>query len=400
VFASVIIALTIWAAARLSLSLGGNFLLTAVSTLVLLGTTSVHWLARPHLLSWLLAIAALAVAEHERRFGTRWLYAVPVLAFLWANLHGSFPLLPGILFLYAIGSWLATGNPRSSFRFAAASLASLLATFVNPYGWRLHEYFLAYLNNSYLMDHIGEYRSFSFHSPGATYVELFLLIAVLGTLALLKQRAYAPALLAMGFLHLSLYSARHLPMAAVLLLPLSVSALTVEVKKWPRWAAFISYSDRLQAIDAKVWGAVPVAVSVIAMLFGVNAMANRGLVGFDASVFPVHAAEFLEKQPTAARIFSQDQWGGYLIYRFSGRRKVFLDGRGDFYGREMLEAYGQVMEVGPDWDAVLKAYDVHFVLIPADHALGAVLKLSPAWKQVYDDPVAAVFERVGRSPAS
>ena len=102
----------------------------------------------------------------------------------------------------------------------------MLATFINPYGWRLHEHVFTYIQNDYIMDHIAEFRSFSFHSAGAWSVELMLLIAVLGTLALLKQRRFGPALLALGMIHISLYSARHLPTAAVILLPLSVAALT------------------------------------------------------------------------------------------------------------------------------------------------------------------------------
>src|SRR5206468_2364476 len=119
---------------------------------------------------------------------------------------------------------------NAGFRFAAACLVCLLATFINPYGWRLHEHVFTYLQNSYLMDHISEFRSFSFHSPGALYVELFLLAGILGVVALLRQRAFAAALLGLAMLHMSLYSARHLPTAAVLLLPLSIAALTREAR--------------------------------------------------------------------------------------------------------------------------------------------------------------------------
>src|SRR5688572_16348198 len=40
------IALTAWAAARLSLSLGGNLFFTAGAVVLILGTTGIHWLAR------------------------------------------------------------------------------------------------------------------------------------------------------------------------------------------------------------------------------------------------------------------------------------------------------------------------------------------------------------------
>ncbi|MBI2150549.1 MAG: hypothetical protein HYU27_08090, partial [Acidobacteria bacterium] len=311
--AALAIAVTAWGAARLSLSLGGNFFFTAVSMVLLLGTTSIHWLARPHVFSWLLTLAFIAVAERERRSpGGRTLAALPLLACAWANLHGSFLLGPTILFIYAIGEWLGRQRQNAGLRFAGACLASLVATFVNPYGWRLHQHVIAYLNNDYLMDHISEFRSFSFHSAGALYVELFLLIAVLGILALLRQRAFGPALLGLAMLHMSLYSARHLPTAAVLLLPLSVAALTREAKDWPGLAPLLGYSGRLRVFDRKVWGFVPVVLVLAVTFAGLNAAAGSGSAGFSPSKFPVRAADFLERRDLGGRIFAKDQWGGYL----------------------------------------------------------------------------------------
>lgn len=363
------IALTAWAVARFSLSLGGNLFLIAGASVLLLGVTSIHWLARPHVFSWLFALVFLACAEHKR-----FLYVLPLAACLWANMHGSFLLGPAILFIYG---------------FAGASLASLLATFINPYGWRLHEHVFTYLQNDYLMDHIAEFRSFSFHSAGALYVELFLFIAVLGTIALLKQRRFGPALLAFAMLHISLYSARHIPTAAVLLLPLCVAALTREARAWPGLRPLLDYSDRLRLIDQKIWGVVP----MILVLAGALAARDQN-VGFDPAKFPVRAANFLPAGP-AGRVFTKDQWGGYLIYHSAGRTKVFIDGRSDFYGQNFIETYAQVADVKPGWQAVLKQYDVRVVLIPPDHALASALQLSPGWKRVYTDSVAVVFERVG-----
>ena len=406
--AALAIALTAWGAARLSLSLGGNLFFTAAAIVLLLGVTSIHWLARPHVFSWLVSLPFLWVAEHERRSPRRAIYGLPLLACLWANLHGSFLLGPAILFLYAIGEWLGGGisnrefriaNSRSAVkrgtRFAAACFACLLATFINPYGWRLHEHVIAYLKNSYLMDHISEFRSFSFHSSGALYVELFLLVGILGAVAMLRQRAFGPALLTLGMLHLALYSARHVPAAAVLLLPLSVAALSREAEDWPRLRPLVDYSKRLRAIDRKIWGVVPIVLVLAGTLAGLATMAHAGRVGFNSAKFPVRAADFLEQHGLDDRVFAKDQWGGYLIYRFAGRTKVFMDGRSDFYGQDLLETYAQLVEVKPGWDAVLKRYDVRFVLVPPDHALASVLQLSSDWKRVYADSVADVFERVG-----
>jgi hypothetical protein len=318
------------------------------------------------------------------------LYGLPVLACLWANVHGSFLLGPAILLIYAAAQWK---EPQGN-RFGLAALMSLLATFINPYGWHLHEHVFSYLQNNYLMDRIAEFRSFSFHAPGAIYVELFLVVSVLAVVALLRRRAYAPALLGIAMLHMSLYSARHFPTAAVLLLPLAAAAFTREARERRWFVPFLDYSDRLRAMDRRVLGVVPVLLVLIATATGVSALARTGVVDFNADMFPVQAASFLERNHLAARVFSRDQWGGYLIYRFAGRMKVFIDGRSDFYGQQFLETYSQVFDVKPAWSTVLKQYDVGLVMIPPEHALASVLRLSPAWRRIYSDSVAVIYEKV------
>src|SRR5437773_10266521 len=186
-------------------------------------------------------------------------------------------------------------NPQFP-RLTVASLACLLATFINPYGWRLHEHVLAYLENDYVMDHISEFRSFSFHSPGALYVELFLAVAALGTISLFRQRAFGPALLSVGMLHLSLYSARHLPTAAVLVLPLSVPALSREARTWPAMRRFLDYSDRLRAIDSRIYGIVPIMLLLASRVAGVNALSGAGRIWLDPGTFTLCAPVFPEQR--------------------------------------------------------------------------------------------------------
>jgi hypothetical protein len=392
--AAVAIAFTALGTAHLTLSLGGNLFFTAVGTVLLLGVTSMHWLARPHLFSWILALVFLSVAERERERATRILWTLPVIAVLWANMHPSFLLGPAILFIYAIGEWITR---RDADRLLSASFLSLLGTFINPYGWRLHEHIFFYLRSEYFMDHIEEFRSFSFHSSGALYVEVFLAVAVLGTMALVRQRAFGPVLLSLGMLHLSLYSARHLPTAAVLLLPLSIAALTREARDRTRLKRFFEYSERLRAIDRRIYGIVPIAIVLVLTVFGLNTLAHNGRIGFDTGTFPVHAADFLQTKrfESLGRVFATDQWGGYLIYRFGGRLKVFIDGRSDFYGRNLLETYAQVIGIKPGWDGVLSQYGVQFVLVPPDNPLAGVLRLKADWKCVYSDRVSVLYERAG-----
>ena len=140
---------------------------------------------------------------------------------------------------------------------------------------------------------------------------------------------------------------------------------------------------------------------VLAVVLGFYACAHRGqLAGrqavqaeFDAGKFPVTAASFMETQKLAGNLFSSDYWGGYLIYRFYPERKVFVDGRSDFYGDAFLKQYLEVLTLRWNWETVLTDYDVDHVLIRADAALASTLKESSRWRPSYDDGFAILVSR-------
>src|SRR5580698_2320004 len=52
------IAASIWMWFRLNRAAGGNFLIACLFFVPMLTTTTLHWLARPHILSWLLLLGA------------------------------------------------------------------------------------------------------------------------------------------------------------------------------------------------------------------------------------------------------------------------------------------------------------------------------------------------------
>jgi len=114
---------------------------------------------------------------------------------------------------------------------------------------------------------------------------------------------------------------------------------------------------------------------------------------FSPKDFPVKAAEALRGPEFTTGVFSDDQWGGYLIYRLFPNHRVFIDGRSDFYGAGFDTKYQDIMNVKWNWEAVLNQFPVHTVLLPVADALAGALKLSPRWRPVYDDGTAIIFRR-------
>jgi len=134
-------AFAVWLWVRLHWAVGGNFFLTCAMAAPLVTTLGLHWLARPHVLGWVLAVAWLSflerAARRDLRFGLATGLFCGAAGAIWANLHASFFLLPGLAMVYAAGAWLrqvlwSAAAPGGWY--VRAALCAALGTLVNPYG--------------------------------------------------------------------------------------------------------------------------------------------------------------------------------------------------------------------------------------------------------------------------
>jgi hypothetical protein len=155
--------------------------------------------------------------------------------------------------------------------------------------------------------------------------------------------------------------------------------------------AALSYSYRLRLIDKRVNGAGFCVLAVVAAVLILSAPAFSNGIGFSPGRFPVAAAQAVEKLPADARLVATDSYGGYLIYRFNGARKVFFDGRSDFYGVDFMKQYLVLINARPGWQDIVRSYHFTHALLPKDSALEAALEQA-GWATLYKDDVATLLE--------
>ena len=381
-FYAAAIAAGVWLWFRLQWALEGDFLLACAMAPLLLSTCNIHWLARPHILSWLFLLGALLYAERARP-PFRWRHAVEIAVFtaLWANIHASFFFAPMIALIYAAGCAIRREGARW---FLWATLISAIAPLANPYGWHLYAHVFRYLTDSELLARIGEYQSFDFHSAGAWPIIVTVLAGVAGgTLALEGRRAEHFAL-AMLITAMALRSARALPLVALLVLPLANAAITGALRRAAVVDGFLAYSARLRAMDARFSGLALAPLVVIGCFALLRTPAIQAATGFPPDQFPVEAYSQVARLPASARLFAPDKFGGYLIYRSQGARKVFFDGRSDLYGAEFLKQYSRMVQVRPGWREYWESYHFTHALVPNDYPLIPALE-ELGWKAVYQD---------------
>jgi hypothetical protein len=355
----------VWLWFRLHWALGGNFLIACAMAPLLLSTCNIHWLARPHVLSWIFLLLAIFPRRPN-------LVVVALVTALWANVHASFFLAPVIALLFAL---------EDRWYLKAAAVAAV-APLLNPYGPQLYVHVFRYLTDTDLLSRIGEFQSFDFHSAGAAQIILTVILGVIGgTLALTQNRVHHFAL-AILITAMALRSARALPLCALLLLPIANAAAIRAATVRERFApAFLSYSANLRALDARFNGLALTPFVLLAAFYLTPAGA------FPADQFPVAAYPHI---PAGARLFAPDKFGGYLIYRSNGTLKVFFDGRSDLYGAGFLKQYSRLVQVRPGWRAYWDTFHFTHALLPADAPLLPALE-QIGWRPLYQDKSATLL---------
>ncbi len=400
----ILIALATWLWFNLQWTIGTQFLLAAAASFLLLGTGNVHWLARPHVFGWVMLLTSLLLIER----GVRSLAAVAAVAVVWANVHASFFLLPVVLFIYAgdrfVRSLVWTGfDRRHDWRdarwFCAAAGIALLATLANPYGWAVHQHVFEYLRNTELLDRVAEFQSFNFRVSGAWPITAALLISGFGAVLALGQRKLAHFSICALFVFMGLQSARVLPIVGLAALPLACGAISCALREWTALQpnvrrtldSVLRYGDNLRVIDRRFSGialAIPLTAATFALL-SLPAVAARA--GFPPDIFPVVAADRIGQLPAAARILAPDSFGGYLIYRFDGARKVWFDGRSDFYGAVFMKEYIDTIDVRPGALERIAHAGFSHALLPPRYSLIPALERQ-GWKRVYSDSTAVLLQ--------
>lgn len=414
----ILLALTSTCIYRNAVAESGHRLIAIVLTALGMAASTIHWLARPHLVTPLLAAIFVGVLIRAERTGkTHLLLVLPPLTILWVNLHGGFFVGIVLLLTYALGSVVQDFIQENRVRvrgrarnYALTAMACLAASLINPYGYRLHIHVAQYLGTSFYVQRISEFQSTDFHSFSAAYFETLLTLAIAAAFWHLASGRLIQVMVLLSWTHLALFSVRNIPIFAVVAAPGIASAFrewleyarsssslkwlrrfsscVSELESGLRLIASRNKRDRLHSIPCL---AVLTLGALLAYLGHLKALHAE----FDPNRFPVMAASALPQQaaPNSVRLYASWQWGGYLIYRLWPSLKVFDDGRTDFYGPVFVQDGLDVWDAKSNWSTILAQYHVNAALLPVDSALATVIRERPDWIPVYQDSVAVLFER-------
>jgi len=194
---------------------------------------------------------------------------------------------------------------------------------------------------------------------------------------------------------MALNSVRHIPLYLVAATPVVASEFTILLdtlwQSLQKSSAFLTF--RSLDLDLRPKFAYNSVWLLILPAAAFALMPPRLPGDFPSHLFPVEAARILAPELAGKRVYSSDQWGGYLIYKLWPANQVFLDGRIDLYGPALGHDYREIAAGAKSSISLLDRYAIDFVFSSSASPLAERLQQVPGWQLIHSNPVSTVFRR-------
>jgi hypothetical protein len=383
--AAIMVALYIFATLR-----SGNSKAGFVTAAVLLVLAASNFNLRPQMLGYLFLILTLTALERFRQGKRGALWFLPILFLLWINVHGSWELGLGVMFVYWASGLKGFGfgdiearrwEPADRQRLSFVFLLCLAVIPITPYGTRLAAYPFEVASSLPInMANINEWQPMPFNLFGAKlFLALILGLFIVQIAFRLSWRLEELALFffgtAMACIHV-----RFLLIFVPFFAPLLATTLARWLPKYQREK------------DKFILNAI-IMISMLAAM--VHYFPSQTKIGENvARNFPVGAVEYMREHPVPGPMFNSYNFGGYLVWSRSPEHRVFIDGRGELYERGGVFAdYMHITLLQPGALSVLRGYGVQSCLVMRQEPFATVLAALPEWHAVYSDTVSTLFVR-------
>ena len=337
----------------------------------------------------------------------RWLIGLPLITVAWANLHAGWVLvflLGGAVLVGEAADRLIRRTPdgppltwRALGGLGVALLISAAALVINPNGVDLYRYPFDTVGMQALSRYVLEWYPASLDNLFGQLLAGFVVIVVIPVLILGRRRLrIADALMLVGLTVMAFQAIRFLlilgpiggAIAAVVLSP-----IISDSSFGRRWSPILA---RLAKPRVGRLGSVNMVLIAVVACWALASLSPRVYPAAAerevASRLPVAAVDWMDANDPGARIFNRYEWGGY-IGQHRPDQPIFMDGRADVYGDDLLRMYVSVIGVQGDPQEVLDRYGIDHVVLPPDWELSRWLDDSPLWEREYEDSTAVIWGR-------
>jgi hypothetical protein len=359
------------------------------------------WTPRPQLFSFfLLAILDYWLHTRDLRFRN---FALPLALFaLWPNLHGA--VIWGFLLLVAhlagngfsllIHPGQAVAAKDKLFRQSIFTISAAFIILLNPSGFRVWQ--LPFKQIDVSLVSIQEWRSPDFHSIGFQPILWLLLAFIMGLARTRKRIAFSDLFAAAGFTYLTFVAQRNMGPYAIVVAPLAAQVWSDSKGYWATSRLWLALGRRFKSTNEVLPRRVARPINMIFVsLIAATALYRVTYDSLPETInkkLPAKAIQWVHTNQPSGPLFNSYNWGGYILWSLKNY-PVFIDGRADLYGNDVIEEWWQIASGSDRGLSALKAHGINLVILEPEYTL---TKLLPkiGWQIVYSDGFLVVLERL------
>ena len=398
-----------WMLRRIS----GRFWVAWISTAISCTAFLFNGMPRPFFFSIVFFAMTLTLLLQANRSGRiERLYWLPLIFWLWANLHIQFiyglflvGLFVGVNLALRMGKVLRDAPDfllapsLASAPLIAIAAACIVATLAGPYTYHPYQVVYEYSKAKFTYAVIIELQPLTFRGF-SNFVELFLTAAAFFAVGWKRKLDLFKLTLLTAASVIAYRTMRDawficLPAAACIADALALKAAdertsseTGEKLSAETWFA--------EAWFAETWpeklGVAAAVIVLLAFVSNGTDFTSRGLDRVISSQYPVNAVNFLRRNPVPGPLYNNLNWGGFLMW-YMPQYPVAVDGRNDLYGDELDQLFFNSQNAEKSYQTDPYLNEAGVVLLSSDLPLAKVLTVDSRFQLVYRDQLATVFAR-------
>lgn len=380
----------------------GPFYPAVLVTLIIALLTSPTWTTRPQLFSMLFgAIVMWLIYRHKYGADVRWLWILPPLFLLWANLHGGWSLIAGAMVLTAAGeilNWITRSRAlhvmtrQRWIRYVVISAVAAALMFINPFGIQTLLVPVVVLNSPSSIDLIREWQPPDLlDGNGVILLGALILLLVLLSLQIVQRRAdWTQILTSAALAYMALKYERSLPFFALVAAPVYLNELSYwsDRQQWGRF--FKRPRSVLRRVGLRYGPSIIGGILIGVTVYGIWRLSPDFARQWSAQHLPVYAVETMLEESAQPQLFNHYDWGGYLLW-YAPDYPILIDGRSDLYTDFVFE-WLEVAK-GNGWEEAFARWNINTVLMKPDDGIVAILKARDDWQVIHEDARAVLLIR-------
>ena len=361
---------------------------------------------RPYIISLLffayLIYVLMSYLDKEKHFD-KLIWTLPIMQLLWANLHGGSSSMPYLFIIIILITdlfikvfkikderWTSYLLDKKQIKTLLINLLLIIiATCINPTGYKLVIYPFTNMLDTNMVDLILEWQSPSFHGLLGMYIFIMIFIPVFNMIFYKKKfKFYEKTIFGLMF-YMCLISQRFIGMFGI----------------YSTWilGKYLFFDDRLYEIIEKPFvkfekliKASFIAILIVTLiLIGYKQINSFKLVDNHGFYSDNAVKKIIELQPK--RMYNDFGAGGYLLYKLSEYNalddvEIFIYGLGDVFSNNILPDSIMIYNA-KDARKYIEKYDFDLILTVSISPLRYYLEECEDWEIEYHDDMNYIFKK-------